>query len=295
MLGELPELLDLAEVIPVPFPRSPSHALGLPTWAELAHRLDEVTAREDLHGVVVTHGTNTLEETAYFLRLATNPRVPVLVTGAMRPWNVLGSDGPLNLWQAARYLTSGRARPGVTVGLNGRIWDPRFVTKLDAFRPEAIGSLTAGPLAKIDADGSVVDLGQPARGLAGRFGPLAAAVHWPRVEVVASFVGADEAQIEAAVAAGASGLVIAGLGPGAVTPAQDAAIDRAVAHGTVVCLSTRIPAPHVPVRSSTADRGILSSCRLSPQHARIVLLLALAGGITEPTVLQGLLEEEVRS
>lgn len=292
LLAELPELGEIAEIVPEPFPRSPSQELDLATWSSLAASVSSLGARHDIDGVVMTHGTNTLEETAYFLRLATAPEVPVVLTGALRPWNALGSDGPMNLWQAVRYAASGTASPGVSVGLNGRIWDPRHVTKLDAYRLEAFGSLAAGPVACVEADGAVRDLGWGAPGLAGGFAPLTEPAAWPRVDIVASFVGADGMAIDAAVEAGAAGVVVAGLGPGAVTPAQDAAIDRAVVHGVVVCLSTRLAAPLVPPRAALRERGVLAAGHLRPQQARILLLLALASGCCDVGALQHALDAE---
>jgi L-asparaginase len=277
LLG-LPELADVASVeqVPVKFLRRPSYALSPREWISLAGTVAEVLTRDDIAGVVVTHGTNTLEETAYFLHLAVPSRKPVVLVGAMRPANGLGTDGQLNLLRAVQVAASPQARGhGVLVVLNDTIHSAREATKTTTFRVEAFRSPGSGPLGFVEADGRVIFQHRALRlERQSRF-PLQGLVGLPRVDVLTSYVGADGALVDAAVAAGAAGLVSAGTGAGHATPLEDEAYDRAIALGVVVCQATRVGAGRVSRSPAMAARGIVTADDLQPWKARVLLSLAL--------------------
>jgi L-asparaginase len=277
LIASLPEVNDIAHIRAVPFRRVPSYALTDHDWLTLAGTVNELLAVGDCDGVVITHGTNTMEETAYFTHLVVPVGKPVVFVGAMRPASAIGADGELNLIRAVQVAASPAARAqGVLVVMNDAIHSARDVTKKATFRVEAFQSPDTGPLGYADADGRV-DFYRgssrlPSPSPAFRVDGLKAL---PRVDVVVSYVGADGAIIDAAVAAGARGIVSAGTGAGRPTAAEDAALDRAAAAGVLVCQATRNGAGRVSRSPGMVKRGVVVADNLVPWKARILLALAL--------------------
>ena len=286
-LARVPEVQELATVTTVPFRRVPSHALIDTDWLDLARSVQGIFDRGEADGVVITHGTNTLEETAYFLHLVLKTDRPVVLVGAMRPASGMSTDGDLNLLNAVRVASdpasTGR---GVLVVLNDTIHSARDVTKTATLRVETFQARDLGPLGYADSDGSVVYYHRPERmhTLATDFG-VESLQELPRVDVVVSYVGADATPIDALVTAGARGLVSAGTGGGRPTPVEDAALDRAVASGVVVCQCSRTGSGRVVRSPSLARRGIVAADNLTPWKARVLLALALTR-TTDPNAIQ---------
>lgn len=288
LLESLPELAGIAEVRDVPFPRTPSYELTSNTWSQLAA---EVQAQIDAgaHGVVVTHGTNTIEETAFLLSLTVRCDVPVVLVGAIRPANAVGSDGALNLLQAARLAVSEAARGhGVLVIVNDTVFAARDVGKRATFRADAFWGGDLGPLGYVDADGLIDIRHRHIRNATPLF-ELAEVVRMPRVDIVVSYVGADGALVEAAVEAGARGIVSAGTGAGRPTRAEAEALDRAAGRGVVVCQSTRVPTGRVSRSPQMRAAARVVSGSMRPWQARIALALCLTR-IAEPEGVQTLLD-----
>lgn len=273
-LGELRELVVVEEVA---FRRCSSYALTTTDWLDLSATVNGLLDRDEVDGVVVTHGTNTLEETAYFLHLVTRPGKPVVLVGAMRPASALGADGYLNLVRAVQVAGAAQSRDhGVLVVLNDTIYSARDVTKATTFHLDAFRAPDSGPLGSVEADGAVrfqhrqtrLPSERPAfdvRDLNGL----------PRVDVVLSYVGADGVLVDAAVATGAQGLVSAGTGAGMTTPAEQEALDRACARGVVVCQSTRVGSGYVSRSPRMARRGLVAASNMPPWKAKVLLSLAL--------------------
>jgi L-asparaginase len=288
LVARVPEIGGVAEVVQAPFRRLSSGGIQPADWLELAHTLQE---RLDggLDGAVVTHGTNTLEETAYFLQLALEGDKPVVVTGAMRPSSAISPDGYLNLLNAFRLASDASARgKGVMVLLNDTIYGARDVTKTNTFRVQTFQSRGSGPLGYADADGRLVWYAAPVRRRGGF--AVRALTDLPRVDVVLTYVGADGALIDAAVAAGTQGIVSAGSGAGRPTPGEDEALDRAVAKGVVVVQASRVGSGRVARSPKVRARGIVTADDLLPWKARILLMLALTR-TREPEAIQALFEE----
>ena len=272
LLAEIPELTAVAEVVPVELPNVPSHALTLDQALDIARRVRALAADPSIAGVVVTHGTNTLEETAFLLDLVCPPGTPVVVTGAMRPATGLSADGPLNLLNGVRLAVSPAARDrGVLVLLDDTVHAAREVSKASANRVSAFRAAGLGPLGFVEGDGTVVfHHGVEPWAARGAFEP--GEERLPRVDVVVSYLGADGALVDAAVAAGARGIVSAGTGAGYPTDAESAALTRAVAAGRVVCLASRVPGGRVTPRAAA---GTVTAGSLNPWKARLLLALAL--------------------
>jgi L-asparaginase len=246
-----------------------SHAV----WQRLARRVAHHLARPEVAGVVVTHGTDTLEETAWFLHRVLGPSKAVVLTAAMRPATSLQADGPQNLLDAVTLAAWPGAR-GVLAMLQGRVHGPAEVRKRQPFALDAFESGEAGPMALVQ-EGQVKALRPwPAADGLGleRIAPDPGS--WPRVDLVVSHAGADGAVVDALVAAGARGFVVEGTGNGTVHASLLDALSRARAAGLQVLRATRCTGGGVV----GAPEGALPSAgELTPAKARVELLLQLLG------------------
>lgn len=293
LAGVSAELATIANVTEVPFRRLRAHAITDDDLAELAALVRGLLDRDEADGIVITHGTNTLEETAWLLHLVVATDAPIVITGAMRPASALSGDGPLNLANAVRLAASAQGRKlGTLVLLDDTIHGARDVTKSDTTRVSAFRDGASGPLGWVDGDGSVVLGHLPARGwsLEGSFvnADLRAL---PRVDIVTSHQGADGTLVDASVAAGARGIVSAGTGAGYPTPGEVEALERAAAAGIIVCQSSRVGSGRVPRVPALVARGWIAAGDLGPWKARILLRLALAAGTTGSDAIQALFDE----
>ena len=275
LLDAVPEIAQVADIESVEFERVPSYQLSVRTWATLVQTVQRLTCESSCDGVVITHGTNSLEETAFLLSLTVDCHKPVVLVGAMRPFNALAADGPLNLLQAVRLAASPRALGhGVLVVSNDTVFAGRDVAKATTFRANAFTGADMGPVGHVEADGSV-DLRMRHDTNSTPVFHVDDVAQMPRVDVVTSYVGADGALIDASVAAGARGIVSAGTGGGRPTAAEDEALERAARAGVVVCQSSRVPTGKV-LRSPQmkAASRVVAGARPAWQ-ARIALALAL--------------------
>ncbi len=294
LLRAVPALDTVAALSAQQFANVASSAVTPTMWLALSRGIaDTLRARPDLAGVVVTHGTDTMEETAYFLDLTVADPRPVVVTGAMRPADGVGIDGPANLLHAVRVAASPRARGrGAFVLMNDGILAARDATKSNTARPDAFEAPVRGLLGVADPE-QVVFHRPAAR--AATF-DLAGVRELPRVDVVYSYAGADGAAVDALVAAGARGLVVAATGRGSVPPAQREAVQRAVARGVVVVVGSRAGAGSVPVGAGTRRRegaeapSTVGAGDLTAQKARVLLMLALTR-TSDPREVAGIFRE----
>jgi L-asparaginase len=268
-------------VVPVPFRAIPSTQLAWPEWKELlglCHKL----AGEDpgLAGIVITHGTASLEETAYFLSLTLKIAIPVVLVGAQRPASALSGDGPMNMVNAIRVAADPGARGlGALVLLNDEIQAARDVTKTSTLRMQTFRTADFGVLGHADGD-MIAWYRKPIRKIAPdtEF-DVRGLDALPRVDIAYCYAGADGAAIDAFVAAGAKGIVTAGFAPGYVTPAMVKAGEAAVAAGVKLVLSSRAGSGRT-FRTQRGDKsGFISADNLTPQKARILLSLALTKGL----------------
>jgi L-asparaginase len=291
LLGRVPELDGIAEIEQLPFAGGPSPSFDDGVWFALLDAIGDALAGGVLAGLVVTHGTNMLEETAYFLHLTLKTTSPVVVTGSMRPLSALSGDADLNLVNAVRVAASPQAAgKGVLVVLNDTIHSARDVTKSSTQRVQSFVSRDAGPLGYADNDGRVVFHHAPVRAhtAATELDPRGLS-GLPRVEVVLSYLGADGALIDAAVAAGAEGVVSASTGSGWPTPGEEAALERARAAGVAVCIASRTGSGRVTRGPWLVSRGYVAADNLLPWKARVLLALGLT--VTrEPDELQGMFD-----
>ena len=244
------------------------------TWQRLAQRCQHWLAQPDVGGIVITHGTDTLEETAWFLQQVLRTTQPVVLTCAMRPATALAADGPQNLLDALTVARHPQAQ-GVLAVCAGRIHSARDVQKVHPYRLDAFGSGEAGPC-------GWVEQGQPrwAHRLVSQFPPHAQAgaalsrpvADWPWVAVLHSHAGADARQVQALVAAGVRGLVVAGTGNGTLQASWLAALAQAERQGVAVRLCSRCSQGQLV---GTPEGLPLAPLGLNAYKARISLMLEL--------------------
>jgi L-asparaginase len=277
LLRAVPQLDSIATISAQQFANVASSAMTPALWLQLSRAIsDTLKAHADLAGVVVTHGTDTMEETAYFLDLTVGDPRPVIVTGAMRPADGIGIDGPANLYNAVRVAgaTSARDR-GTMILLNDEILAARDATKSNAVRPNAFSAPYRGDLGLAEPEGIVFH--RPASRHA--VFDVSTIRELPRVDIAYSYAGADGADIDAFAAAGAKGIVVAGSGRGSVTNGQRQAIERATSKGVIVVVGTRTGSGTVPVgegvRGPDGTASTIGPGDLNPQKARVLLMLAL--------------------
>ena len=278
LLARTPELAQIADVTPIAYDVLQSHGIGPNHWLALVSRIHALVAeRPGLDGIVITHGTATLEETAYFLNLALKVEVPVVLTGAQRPATAVSGDGPLNLVNAVRTAGSAGARGmGVMIVLNDEIQAAREGAKTSTLRLQTFRSPDFGALGHVDAD-RVAFYRAPLR----RHAPdtefdVGGLDALPRVDVVHAYAGADGADVRAFVGAGAQGIVAAGFAPGLVPPAQLEALNEAARAGVAVVHGSRVGSGRVPALGASHAQGSVTADNLTPQKARILLMLGLA-------------------
>jgi len=276
-----------------------SSELTLDQWLRLARRINELFAAESgLAGVVVTSGTDTLEETAYFLNLTVHSDKPVVVVGSMRNPSTLGYEGAANLLEGFRVAASADARgKGVLVVLNDEINAAREVTKTDALRLNTFQSRGYGVLGVVDADRVVFYRAPVKRHTSQSEFDVSSLTVLPRVDVVLVYQGAEGDLIKAAADAGAKGIVIAGAGAGATSGTQQAGIDYALKKGVFVVTTTRTGSGRIAGRGGRGRESLSEEPRrriagedLLPVKARILLMLALTR-TSDPAQVQRMFAE----
>jgi L-asparaginase len=265
----------IADIMPVNFRQIDSTAMTSGDWADLADTCHSLAEDPELKGIVIGHGTASLEETAWTLSLVLDLDIPVVLTGSMRPLTGISTDANANLAAAIRVAAASYLPSGVFVVANDEIHSPRSVTKTHTLRLGAFQSPWTGPLGVVDGPYVRLARKEPARMA---LFPRSLLRDLPRVDIVYSHVGADGCAINAFVAAGARGIVSAGFGPGMATPAETAALAAAIEAGVTVVQSARTGAGLVADSAHHQRLGIIAGSDLNPQKAKILLSLCLARG-----------------
>ncbi len=252
-------------------------------WLDLHAAVMEAVHKPEVVGIVVTHGTDTLEETATFLHLSVNSDKPIVVVGAMRPATAYSADGPANLLDACSVAACPSARGrGTLVVMNGRIHSALWVGKRHVSSVEAFDSPLAGAVGEV-ADQQVQWFRAAVRAPTVAWQKPSA---WPRVDIAVAYAGVDETAMRAFVAAGARGIVHAGLGNANTPTAYRAFLQSLPAQGVLVARCARFITGSV-TRASVYDdarHGILTAGPLPPHKVRIAMLLGLAHGMDGPAI-----------
>jgi len=278
LVAAVPKLKELAEFQVEKITAVNSADMTVAVWRQLASRLEQVLAEPAVTGAIITHGTNTVEETAYFLDLVLSTSKPVVLVAAQRPASDPYSDGPLNLLRAVEVAISPAARgKGTLVVLNEQIHAARDVTKHHTSRVETFHSFEFGPIGIADRLGVQFHRAPLMRQTI----PLAPGTVLPRVGIVASYAGVDDELLRALLAGKSEGVVIASFGSGTVAGSMVAAIKAARAKGLPVVITAAPTGRVAPASASPGSPlemrriGCVFSHNLTPQKARILLMLAM--------------------
>jgi len=299
LVRSVPGLGELADIHTEQIANIGSETMSHDIWLKLATRIETLLAGDEADGVVVTHGTDTLEETAYFLSLVVHSDKPVVLVGAMRPASANGADGPANLYNAVALAadprTSGR---GPLVVINDEIHYAREATKTNTLRPDAFESPNRGRAGVIHAGEVRFFNSNTARhSVRSEFSLEGLSEQeLPDVAIVYSHAGYGDGVIRHLVEGGVDGIVLAGVGAGNTTDAARAALSEAVSEGVAVVRSSRVGSGLVERSSSPDDPasdarlGFIAAQELNPQKARILLMLGLTR-TRDAAVLQRFFDE----
>ena len=277
LINAVPQIKEYANVTGEQICKIDSKDMTNDIWLTLSKRINELLADDSVDGIVITHGTDTLEETAYFLNLTVKSDKPVVLVGAMRPATAISADGPVNLLNAVRVAVSKEAvGKGVLVAMNDEINGARDVTKTNTTHVSTFKAPELGYLGYIN-DGKPVFYRESTRKhtLNSEFN-VKNVKALPYVKIIYGHADDDGVFVDAAVAAGAKGIIYAGTGNGSVHKNAEAALARATAKGVVVVRSSRVGnGTVVSAEQSYVDAHFLEGDSLSPQKARVLLSLAL--------------------
>src|SRR3954468_3891270 len=278
LLNAVPQAKKLANMTGEQISNIGSQDMNDEVWIKLATRINEILARPDVAGVVITHGTDTIEETAYFLNQVIKSSKPVVLTASMRPSTALSADGPLNFYNAVAVAANANsAHHGVMVVINDWIHGASSLTKTSTTAVQTFMSPLTGLLGTV-AYGDIEWYRTPVgKNTSQSEFSVDANTVLPRVDIIMATENMDGALIDAAVAAGAKGIVIAGVGNGNMTkPALDA-LEAAAKKGIVCVRSSRVTTGQVGRNVEVKDDslGFVASLGLNPQKARVLLRLAL--------------------
>ena len=293
LLNAVPQARKLANLRGEQISNIGSQDMNDEVWIKLATRVNELLAMPDVTGVVITHGTDTIEETAYFLNLVTKSDKPVVLTASMRPSTALSADGPLNYYNAVAIAADPNAKGrGVLVVVNDWIHGAASLTKTSTTAVQTFMSPLSGLI-------GTVAYGTPEwyRGPVGKHGlssdfSVDKSTVLPRVDIIMATENMDGALINAAAAAGAKGIVIAGVGNGNMTETALKALSAQAQKGVVGVRSSRVTTGQVGRNVEVNDdkMGTVASLGLNPQKARVLLRLALLK-TSDPKTIQMYFDE----
>lgn len=277
LIAAVPEIRNVAEVRGEQIFQIGSQSFNDERWLKLAHRVSELLKSDAVDGIVITHGTDTLEETAYFLNLTLKSRKPVVLVGSMRPSTALSADGPLNLYNAVIVAASPQSvGMGTLVVMNDEIHSARDVTKTNSIKVETFHSLY-GPLGTV-VEGQVRFYRAPIRPhtLQTEF-DIDQIKSLPQVDIVYAYGNMRRAPYDAFVASGARAIIHAGFGDGSIPDYLEDAIREVRAKGVFIVRATRTGSGSV-VRNAEVDddkNGYVVVDDQNPAKARILMSLAL--------------------
>jgi len=279
MIDAVPNIRKLANLRGEQIANVGSQDMSVKVWLDLANRINEFLKSNDVDGIVVTHGTDTQEETAYFLNLVVKSDKPVVLTGSMRPSTALSADGPLNMYNAVALAANPNAKGyGVMVVMNDDIHAARDVKKMYSTPVHTFQSPQEGLIGTV-IFGEVLFFHKPSgRHTTNSEFSVDGLKSLPRVDIVYGCADMSTDLIDIMVKAGAKGIVIAGLGDGNMNAGTLEAMKRATKAGIPVVRATRVPIGAVLIKGEVVDTdyGSVSSDELNPQKARILLMLALS-------------------
>jgi L-asparaginase len=279
LIEAVPELKKVANVKGEQVFQIASENMNNDSWLKLAKRVNALLSQDDVDGIVITHGTDTIEETAYFLNLVVKSRKPVVIVGAMRPSTAISADGPVNLYNAVTLAGSDEAAgKGVLVVLNDQISGARDVTKTNTSNADTFRSWELGFLGYMQDNKAHFYRASTRKHTTETEFDVGKLDTLPAVDIVYGYANMNRVPIDAFVAAGDKGIIHAGVGDGSLArPAVEPALIDARKKGVVVVRSSRVGNGIVARNGEAKDDELdfVVSDTLNPQKARILLMLGL--------------------
>lgn len=291
LVAAVPEIEKFANITGEQIFNVGSSKLGIDNWLTLAKRTNEILASKNVDGIVITHGTDTLEETAYFLNLVVKSAKPVVLVGSMRPSTGMSADGPLNLVNAVALAASPAARDkGVMVSMNEVISSAFSVTKTNTTNVATFKSLDGGDLGYMQ-NSTPFFVSQPLKRhtVHSEF-DVSNLQKLPRVDINYTTLGSDGVLIDAAVAGGAKGIVNAGVGHANMPDVTMQSLKAAQQKGVAIVVGSRAPSGIVTPVGQFTEAGFVTSMMHTAQKARILLMLGLTR-TNDPKELQRIFEQ----
>ena len=288
LINAVPQLKKIAHVRGEQISNIGSQNMNDAIWLKLAKRINQLAKQEDVDGIVITHGTDTMEETAYFLNLTVHTRKPVVMTGSMRPSTALSADGPLNIYNAVAVAGDTNAwGRGVLVVANDKILPARELLKTSATDVETFRSLGFGWIGTVHYGVARYYRKPFTRHTFESEFDVENVEKLPKVSIIYMYANCKGELIDDAVENGAEGIVVAGVGNGNMTDAAVEALTRAAKKGVVCVRSTRVPTGFIDrnVEINDDELGFVASYQLNAQKARVLLKLALLK-TKDPKVIQ---------
>lgn len=278
LLDAVPQVNEIADVTGEQIVRIGSQDMSDSVWLTLAKRINELLSRADVDGIVITHGTDTMEETAFFLNLTVKSDKPVVLVGAMRPSTAMSADGPLNLYNAVVVAASKEAKgKGVLVAMNGAILGAHNVLKTHTLEVETFKSSNSGPLGYI-YNGKVFISETPLKKhTTESVFDVTNLTELPKVGIVYSYSNVEDHALKALINNGYKGIVHAGVGNGNIHKNIFPGLEEARKKGILVVRSSRVPNGPTTLDAEVDDNAyqFIASQELNPQKARILLMLGL--------------------
>lgn len=277
LISAVPEIMTLASVWGEQIANIDSADMSDEIWLKLAKRVHALLADSRIDGVVIAHGTDTMEESAFFLHLVAKSDKPIVFVGAMRPATALSADGPKNLYNAIALAASPESKgKGVMVMMNDTIQSARYASKIHTLNTQAFGSPASGDMGYV-LDGRVIFYTTPAKPhtLQSEF-DVSALDSLPKVDILYSYANDGLAvAAEALFHHGTKALVIAGMGAGNIHKNHKTMLKKLMSQGLIVVQSSRVYSGYISVSEEDSRLGFIGSGDLNPQKARVLLLLAL--------------------
>jgi len=291
LLNAVPQIHDYGKITGEQIAQIGSQDMNVVTWLKLSKRINEIFKNNEADGIVVTHGTDTQEETAYFLDLTVMSDKPVVLVGAMRPSTAMSQDGNRNLLDAVMVAASAKSQgKGVIVAMDEKVFDARDVTKTSSTNLETFQSRNFGPIGLI-YDGKVNYYYQSLRNPSKKF-DVTKLTALPQVEIVYGYADASPQSVTGIIGSGVKGIVYAGMGNGNFGEPVGKALAEASKKGIVVCRSARAGSGRITLENEVKDAelGFVVSDDLNPQKARVLLMLSLTETADRAKIQQNFFE-----
>lgn len=283
LLTAVPQINKIATIKGVQIANIGSQAMNNRVWIDLRNKIEQLSKNKKIRGIVITHGTDTLEETAYFLNLTLNVKIPVVIVGAMRNSTSISADGPINIYDAVAVAIDKKSRgKGVLVVMNGEIHGARDVTKTNTTNVATFKSPNSGKLGFV-IYGTVNYYLEPLRKhtYKSKFSKGKITLSsLPRVDIIYGHSNMTTDMVTNSVKHGAKGIILAGVGNGNPYPSVEVALAKAAKKGVIVVRSSRVGSGITTIKGEVNDKKdhFITADDLNAQKARILLMLAIQKG-----------------